>query len=1040
MKIQTKRLFDEARREQAKGNTQAAIGLYREAGKESAPARRLSEILIGHLEQKTQSNSHDTVDIIVPVFNAGNYAIKCINSIFSVKSHLGFRLIVVNDGSDKGTTIELENAQNRYHPRLQLIHNKTNLGYTKSVNIGLRESITNYIAILNSDTIVCDYWLDNLVRCINSHDSIGIAGPLSNAASYQTVPSIYDERGFCTHEIEEDKIQYVANAIHDASRKVYPRVPIVNGFCYMIKREVINEIGILDEESFPIGYGEENDFCLRAIRSGFAIAVADDTYVYHFKSKTFGASRKKELSRLGREHLIKKHGIEALRKAEDDLAKNADLDKIRSQLMPIFQPLLNSKQKSATTICFVLPVKGGGGGAHSVVQEVNGLRKIGIDAYLAVKREHVDTYVNSYPSYPMRDILVPLVPSLSIKELSRFDIVVATIYQSALLVSRVNELFPWILPCYYVQDYEPLFCKEGSSDWNIARESYTLNSSFVCFAKTDWICQTVFDNHGVRPNRVTASIDRDLYFPRFSKTLSGPTIISAMVRPSTPRRAAGRTIEALSLIKKELGNLVEIHIFGCSDDEVPSNELGHFYTNHGKIKREQVANILRDSTLFVDFSDYQAFGRTGLEAMACGCIPLLPILGGTSEYAEHNVNSLVVDTMNVNEAVSAINNIVLDSKRICQMRNNAIKTATKYSISNAVISEAILFSESLECFRSQRPNLRKTQYLLAQEAAATMSQDPYYHEYLLNYFGQVEIQSPKTIPLKSGTPDSADTDIICIGVSREDTIDTLGMDRYSSCRQYALSPSCPYDVEHIHPIVESHNRCIDATIWASNLKKNSLYFDETKNLFYFDIDFWKQALDASFNQQFNKFNCDKIKIGFIGCSRDAPMVSNIIAQLYQVLEPKDLSNLSFESIGVHQHFKSETLSGFLRIGLPKQRSFLMYSNWLKTRLDWDAAIVFPSTKDSSLLADAKYRICQYGSLGIAPILYGFSGNKLFDFLREGSNVFNLDGSLEGLVASIRHLLTHKSIADAVASTLLKDMVKSKQIKLPNLFALISPFE
>ena len=55
----------------------------------------------------------------------------------------------------------------------------------------------------------------------------------------------------------------------------------------------------MDEENFPIGYGEENDYCIRAADAGFTLAIADDAYVFHAKSKSFGHSRRKELSKQG---------------------------------------------------------------------------------------------------------------------------------------------------------------------------------------------------------------------------------------------------------------------------------------------------------------------------------------------------------------------------------------------------------------------------------------------------------------------------------------------------------------------------------------------------------------------------------------------------------------------------------------------------------------------------------------------------------------------------------------------------------------------
>ncbi len=79
------------------------------------------------------------------------------------------------------------------------------------------------------------------------------------------------------------------------SGRVYPRISFLNGFCLMIKCGLIDQIGYLDEERFGEGYGEENDYCLRAAKAGWHLAVADDTYIYHAQSRSYSHERRKQL-------------------------------------------------------------------------------------------------------------------------------------------------------------------------------------------------------------------------------------------------------------------------------------------------------------------------------------------------------------------------------------------------------------------------------------------------------------------------------------------------------------------------------------------------------------------------------------------------------------------------------------------------------------------------------------------------------------------------------------------------------------------------
>ena len=106
--------------------------------------------------------------------------------------------------------------------------------------------------------------------------------------------------------------------------------------------------------------------------------------------------------------------------------------------------------------------------------------------------------------------------------------------------------------------------------------------------------------------------------------------IYAMIRPNTPRRGAHRTMSILKEIKDKYSKSIEIHIFGCDDItlEKENLETDFEFKNHEILKRIEVAELAGKSDIFIDLSDYQAFGRTGLEAMASGCISILPTEGG----------------------------------------------------------------------------------------------------------------------------------------------------------------------------------------------------------------------------------------------------------------------------------------------------------------------------------------------------------------------------------------------------------------------------
>lgn len=352
-------------------------------------------------------------------------------------------------------------------------------------------------------------------------------------------------------------------------------------------------------------------------------------------------------------------------------------------------------------VIFVLPSAGGGGGAHSVVQEVLGLRRLGVGAAIASPRLLAPQFQICYPEVQRNAVENP--PYSNIDDLAAiiggFDLAIATTALSVEAVAQAKERSdkPGPKLGYYIQDYEPLFHPPGSREWSEARASFGRIKNGLLFAKTDWLCSIVEANHNIRVQRVQASIDHDVYYPS-DRPLAEPFRVTAMVRPKTARRAPKRTIRVLEHVAFKFGPRVETTFFGCDEIELgkfglrPSQALKAL----GVLDRYQVASTLRHSDLFLDLSDFQAFGRTGLEGMACGCVPILPVFGGTGEYAEHGVNSYVVDTRSDEEILLAIDQFLNGRpQRRLEMRDAAIHSALNYSVAKAAYSEYELFRDFL---------------------------------------------------------------------------------------------------------------------------------------------------------------------------------------------------------------------------------------------------------------------------------------------------------------------------------------------------------
>lgn len=356
-------------------------------------------------------------------------------------------------------------------------------------------------------------------------------------------------------------------------------------------------------------------------------------------------------------------------------------------------------------IIFVMPGRGGGGGTHSVVQETLGLRRLGIAASIATTTDTAEAFGALYPELEaggLKALEFDGSESLAVV-IAGSDLAIATTAPSAHLLAESLRRLEMQgqrgpRPAYYVQDYEPLFFAPGSAAWQSAWSSYAALPGALLFAKTDWLCQMLASNHGLEVRRVTASLDHELYRPDFGTFRSGTVRVSAMIRTNTPRRAPHRTARIMAQLAEMHGDQIVLTSFGSQPEDlqrwglVLSDRIDH----RGVLDRSQVAEVLRTSDLFLDLSDYQAFGRAALEGMACGCVPVLPLFGGTGEFAKDRWNALVVDTRSDEAILAAVSEFLsCSSQTRMDLRRNAISTAITYSVAQAAWSEADLFARYL---------------------------------------------------------------------------------------------------------------------------------------------------------------------------------------------------------------------------------------------------------------------------------------------------------------------------------------------------------
>ncbi len=273
--------------------------------------------------------------LIVCIHNGYKDVVECLNSIQENWDDEGLtELILVDDFSDEETADYVKNFSNQFSAAT-LVRLSEQHFYTRAANAGLRLSTGDLTTLLNSDTIVTAGWARK-IRNVFEHDpNVGIAGPLSNAASTQSVPNVKSKDGqTAINQLPEGmSVARFATALdHLASGLTVPYVPLIHGFCYTIHRKVIDTIGYLDEKNFPTGYGEENDYSFRADDAGFALAVALNSFVYHAKSKSYNRNQQQSFTQAGQKALTAKYNDRRIQNAVKLMENQPSLVAIRDKV------------------------------------------------------------------------------------------------------------------------------------------------------------------------------------------------------------------------------------------------------------------------------------------------------------------------------------------------------------------------------------------------------------------------------------------------------------------------------------------------------------------------------------------------------------------------------------------------------------------------------------------------------------------------------------------------------------------------------------
>lgn len=222
------------------------------------------------------------IEIIVPIFNAADILAQCLEALHR-HAPTRVRLWLANDAStDPRIAPMLLNFQEHAQVPVRILTNPRNLGFIGTVNSALKHT-KGHVVLLNSDAILSAGAIEALARAAERVPKLASATPWSNNAEICSFPL------FCQNNPVPNALDALAKACASLTPN-YPSLPTGVGFCMLMTRDALQRLGDFDHATFGRGYGEENDWCLRAAGMGMRNVLCDNAYVAHIGGQSFSAT------------------------------------------------------------------------------------------------------------------------------------------------------------------------------------------------------------------------------------------------------------------------------------------------------------------------------------------------------------------------------------------------------------------------------------------------------------------------------------------------------------------------------------------------------------------------------------------------------------------------------------------------------------------------------------------------------------------------------------------------------------------------------
>jgi O-antigen biosynthesis protein len=223
------------------------------------------------------SSNLPKVSIVILMWNNAHLTIRCLKSVLERSGYADLEIILVDNFSHPNESLIVQNWIALNNAKIIFIRNKSNLGFAAGNNVGINAASGSYVVLLNNDTEVTQGWIWKALRYFKMNPNLGLLGPSTNNCGNEAKVNLRLGEEFWQLETF-DRFTLREQEAFAAKTVAF--------FCVFIKREVIDSVGLMDED-FGRGYFEDDDYCRRVQEEKFDILIARDIFVYHNMGASF---------------------------------------------------------------------------------------------------------------------------------------------------------------------------------------------------------------------------------------------------------------------------------------------------------------------------------------------------------------------------------------------------------------------------------------------------------------------------------------------------------------------------------------------------------------------------------------------------------------------------------------------------------------------------------------------------------------------------------------------------------------------------------